>query len=466
MKSISLIIPVYNTADWIEKCMDNAVYQTMPFEEIVCIDDGSLDNSIEICERYKDKFSNVKVLSQENRGLGATRNRGIDVISSEYIFFLDSDDFLELDTVKRLQEILMGKEYDILYIEANTIYEEGVDFKSLEYTRKCSFEDEEVVSGRYYFKNAFPEGYFDSACMAVYRTNFLKDTHLRFPEGVLHEDNLFSFQAIMTAERVGYIHDKLYNRRIRAGSIMTSEYTDKRWLDLSFVIFKAFNFAIEHTDVYNDEKQVLFFIYKHESILRNSFMVQDTASKRQIIEEAVNDIDGLAKHKDGIFDDWDMHSLLHYFIIGNYLSKIGLRDKKYNDIARILNRKYMECLTELPLNKNKRVVIYGCGKHTDGLLNTYKMIVGDIRADIVYAQTNDTDAMYRGKPVVGINKIAFDDTDELIVSSHLYEEEMITNVSRLGKKIRVYSIYKDTPILGDIFAPLSDDDLLQSLVRL
>ena len=97
--TITLIIPMYNVEDYIEKCLNSVFHQTVPFDEVIVIDDGSTDKSLGICKSILEKYSNGVLISQTNEGLGSVRNRGIRIANSEYIMFLDSDDELALDTV-------------------------------------------------------------------------------------------------------------------------------------------------------------------------------------------------------------------------------------------------------------------------------------------------------------------------------------------------------------------------------
>ena len=95
MVKVSVVIPVYNVEDYLRDCLDSIVNQTLKDIEIICINDGSTDNSLEILEHYKSKDERIKVISQENGGISAARNKGIDLASGDYISFIDSDDYID-----------------------------------------------------------------------------------------------------------------------------------------------------------------------------------------------------------------------------------------------------------------------------------------------------------------------------------------------------------------------------------
>src|SRR5690554_7984530 len=111
MPKISVIIPVYNKAPYLEQCLNSVINQTYKNLEIIIIDDGSTDNSLEICEKYRKKDERIQLISQENQGVSVARNKGIQKASGEWIYFLDADDYLELDAFGILMnETIQDKE--------------------------------------------------------------------------------------------------------------------------------------------------------------------------------------------------------------------------------------------------------------------------------------------------------------------------------------------------------------------
>lgn len=110
---ISIIVPVYNVKDYVEKCLDSICGQTYKNLEIVVVDDGSTDGSGEICDTYAQKDPRVKVIHRENRGVSAVRNEGLDIALGEYIGFVDGDDWIDSDMYEFLYELLIVNEADI-----------------------------------------------------------------------------------------------------------------------------------------------------------------------------------------------------------------------------------------------------------------------------------------------------------------------------------------------------------------
>ena len=115
MTKISIIVPVYNVEKYLKECLDSLINQTLEDIEIICINDGSTDNSLAILEEYQKKDSRIKVFSQRNQGVSAARNLGIEKATGEYLTFLDSDDRLELNTCEILYKETIAKNSDFLF---------------------------------------------------------------------------------------------------------------------------------------------------------------------------------------------------------------------------------------------------------------------------------------------------------------------------------------------------------------
>ena len=118
---VSVILPVYNASDYLHQCMDSIVGQTLKDIEIICVDDGSTDNSLDILKEYEQKDKRVKVIQQKNAGAGAARNNGLSIATGEYLSFLDSDDFFEPDMLEKAYE--KAKEENFLGTDDSSLVE-------------------------------------------------------------------------------------------------------------------------------------------------------------------------------------------------------------------------------------------------------------------------------------------------------------------------------------------------------
>ena len=218
---ISIIIPVYNTEKYLVRCLESIINNTYKKLEIICIDDGSTDNSLNILTHYAKKDERVKLIKQKQKGPSAARNKGLDVATGEYISFVDSDDFVSWNAYEILSTVLREHELDIVMFGANTF----------------PFENEtphwlwQIINTRYqHYKNC--DGcriLFDEKAArpflwlhCIRRELFEHKPQIRFDETMeLGEDQLAQFQYIPRAKNIMVIEDKLYNYRIsRSGSLM------------------------------------------------------------------------------------------------------------------------------------------------------------------------------------------------------------------------------------------------------
>ena len=242
MKKVSVIIPVYNVENYLEECLESIVNQSLKEIEIICIDDGSTDNSLEILNKYASKYDNLKVFSQENKGAGATRNFGISIAQGEYTYFMDADDILELNALEDLYQISKEKGTDFIMFKLVNFDDETKEKSTKAYYDMKKLKDlvgDNVFSyedlGEYVFYLAVsPPGKF-------FKSSFISD--LKFPENLIFEDKVFFMNAIFNAKKV-YFHDEyLYNRRIRNDSVMTA--ASKKYADLIVIENQLFDLTKE-----------------------------------------------------------------------------------------------------------------------------------------------------------------------------------------------------------------------------
>ena len=124
MFKISVIIPVYNVENYLSECLDSIINQSLNDIEIICINDGSTDNSLKILQDYEKRDNRIRVINQKNSGLGATRNVGLSLSEGKYVYFMDSDDYLELSTLEELYHLAETNSLDIVLFKLINFYDE------------------------------------------------------------------------------------------------------------------------------------------------------------------------------------------------------------------------------------------------------------------------------------------------------------------------------------------------------
>ncbi|OXX83612.1 glycosyltransferase [Paraclostridium benzoelyticum] len=250
-KKVSIIIPVYNVEAYLEQSIESAINQTLDSIEIIAINDGSTDQSLEILKGYESKYDFIKVINQKNKGVSAARNTGIQHARGEYIYFLDSDDYIGLDTMKYCYDLAKKENLDILTFDADVFFENTtIDVVKNIYNREKLLKSYVMNGNEFYFYSWNNRGYRVPVWLNFYNTEFLLSNKLSFYEGIIHEDELHSLKSFILAERVMYVPKKFFYRRIRKNSIMTTKLSEKNFIGIYTVAKESYNF-------YNENKLII-----------------------------------------------------------------------------------------------------------------------------------------------------------------------------------------------------------------
>lgn len=284
---VSVIIPIYNVEEYLEECLVSALNQTLKEIEIICVNDGTPDNSMSIVEKYQDD-ERVVVVNKVNGGLSSARNAGMEVAKGEYVYFLDSDDYIVPECLENLYVDAKEKDLDIIFFDAESFYESKKlereqAFYSNYYIREPKYE--EVVSGIEIFEKWVEDNAFrTSACLQLIRRTFLIDNKISFYEGIIHEDNLFSLECIVEAKRVRHVAKQYYKRRVREGSIMT----DTKKINSSLGYYKTIEGLVERIKdkEYTDSQKDAIFkrLYLTQSHCFNAIIDLEKEEIDQIVK--------------------------------------------------------------------------------------------------------------------------------------------------------------------------------------
>lgn len=222
---VSVVVPVYNAAAWLHECLLSILGQSSVSIEVICVNDGSTDESARILHEYATSDPRVRVIDQPNGGLSVARNTGMAAATGRYTCLIDSDDYWKSDSLAELVERADRDELDVLLFDAESFFDAGVSEASYKayatyYTRKRSYDD--VVDGPRLIADMDRErDYRPSACLYLFRSAGVREAGLTFIPGIMHEDNPFTFALLMTAKRAAHVKMPIYARRVRPGSIMT-----------------------------------------------------------------------------------------------------------------------------------------------------------------------------------------------------------------------------------------------------
>ena len=239
MKLVSVVIPVYNVEKYVEKCLDSVINQTYQNLEIIIVNDGSTDNSLSVCQKKKLSDSRIKLINKENGGLSSARNAGIECAQGEFICFIDSDDWIELDYIEVLLNGMENTNVDISVIQMIKVKDfNKIAFQSESQTKWDIFERETAM--RELFSSNLI-GY--SANNKLYRISLFKS--IRYPEGMLMEDKGTTYRLIDSSTKVAVNGSTKYHYYLRDNSILRKDFNQKNFD--SFIIHEEIlNFMDEH----------------------------------------------------------------------------------------------------------------------------------------------------------------------------------------------------------------------------
>lgn len=244
MKKLSIIIPVYNVENYIGKCLESCLNQDIPKNEyeIIVVNDGTKDNSVQVIEKYITPENNIRLIHRKNGGLSAARNTGLKEAKGEYVWFVDSDDWIENNVLYKLYSYLNEKQLDVLCFNRYKYSSEEKKSKL-----KVNIQSNIVMKGIDFLS---VRGISPGAWCAIYNRTYLENNHLLFMEGVLHEDQEFTPRAFCLAKRISFINICAYYYFQRQGSIMRSSQSKRRCEDLLKVAYSLFMFSEENCKQY------------------------------------------------------------------------------------------------------------------------------------------------------------------------------------------------------------------------
>lgn len=242
---VSIVIPIFNVEAYLERCLNSVLAQTWTEWECILINDGSQDNSLVIARKYADKDDRFLLISQENRGLSAARNRGIRKSTGTYICFLDSDDFLAPNFLERMLKCIISNQADVSVCRYSRFGELDIPEKS------NTNGSEEVLSSLQAVKKVLVsrERYMITAWGKIYKRELFD--YIEYPEGKVHEDEFVTYKIYAKCQKIVAISDKLYYYFVRGNSIM-GQYTVNRldileaFRDSIFYIQKTIPELYEH----------------------------------------------------------------------------------------------------------------------------------------------------------------------------------------------------------------------------
>lgn len=256
-KLISIIIPVYNVEKYLAKCLDSVVRQTVNNFDIIIVNDKSSDNSERIIINYKEKYNNIiYVKNKENLGLGGARNEGLRYCTTNYVLFLDSDDWLELNTIELLNKEIVDESADI-YVYGMYKYFAKSNKRKIMYgpSLKTFNNKRDIITS---FFNSKYNPFLISACNKLYKTELFNVKDNLFPSHLYYEDLATTYKILISSNKIKITNNILYNYLLREDSI-TKVATQKHISDIIYISAQLQNYFENNYQAYKKIVQEFIF---------------------------------------------------------------------------------------------------------------------------------------------------------------------------------------------------------------
>lgn len=297
----SIIIPVYNVEKYLKKCLTSIVQQNFNDYELILVDDGSTDMSGKICDEFEEKYNNIIVMHISNSGVSNARNKGLEIARGEYIWFVDSDDYVEPEALKILSEQLeMNPKIELLFFETNVWkaekdQKEKIVFDKIRANEIISTDIKEFLNVN------------TSLWNKVYRRDILLEKHVKFELNIsIAEDLLFNYMYLLECKYVFYLNKILYNYVIRQNSAMQGAGRDA---DVQKAFEKLIDYYKKKGVYYKYRKELEYLVYYHV------YMVQIVREIRNNVD--TTRIDNLKK--------WIKKQKMGPIICNKYIRKLSLK---------------------------------------------------------------------------------------------------------------------------------------------
>lgn len=402
---VSVIIPVYNVELYLADCLDSVINQTLRELEIICVNDGSTDNSLAILRKYQEADKRIEIIdSFRNGGQSHARNQGINKARGEYIYFLDSDDMIVPEAMEELYLLSKRENLDIVYFDTYLKFEtEQLASKFYAYKAERNAEYPGIYQGEALFAEFIKnEDWVASPPRQFFKFEFLFENKLNFYEGILHEDELFTFLSILKANRAMCIKKKYFIRRFRDKSIMTTQVSKINFIGLFTCYCEMFLFW--HTMKLNEVTNTMIDV--HLARLYKSIIISYKKNKLFVELPEIKNANKIVQH----------------------LFEVFLENIHQGRICRQLAAHKLELIKQ-----QERIIVYGAGVVAREVLHILdESEIGIYGFAVSNKEGNPKYIM--GTKVYGIEELTEfrKDSMVLVAISYKHQKSIIEKLNELG----------------------------------
>ncbi len=404
---VSIIVPIFNVEKYINRCLESIIAQQQEGIEVICVEDCSTDGSKKILQEYENNTEIKVVYNEKNVGLGEARNIGLSEAKGEYIWFVDSDDWIEPDAIEELYDIATSNKLDVLCFRANQAFEDSIAKDNPTYNENAKAEIKIPLKGTEALDYLVSRQSYDgTAWSKIYKKDLIEN--IRFPVGVYYEDEIFSLRVMLEAKSVMLTSNRYYNyyRRVNSITLPNSGISEKHYISQLKLVYDVGKLMPEYT---GRELDILcYFHSKMVSSLIDKYRQVDAFSRDYLLE-------------------WKQ--LYHSMgMVGGTL---------YNGFfPRKLSPEIMSVL-----RKEKKIYIYGAGKVGQGLfellterdIGVNSFVVSDKKMNQAYAET----------PIVSVNELSREELVNSILLVAMVDIEACQGIKEvlIEKGVREDCIY-------------------------
>lgn len=401
---ISIIVPTYNVEQYIEQCIESINLQTYKNFEVIVVNDGSTDNTLNVIKKCKEKYDWIEIINNDNHGQGYSRNRALEKAKGEYIFFFDSDDFIEPLTLELALKRIQEDNSDLVVYDWKNYYQATGEYK---YINKDAFFSKRILEGNECIELLKIKHYF--TVNKLYRKSFLLDNNIQYGEGYIYEDVPFWTHICACAKKVSLIHSPLYNVRVNKTSTTKSNYNSENHYT-SFL--KAMEESINILKENNAITEAYYYLYnyfirkfnlyyrkrvprKYKKVFMNEFVELMSKTIKLTKEEGKNKYLGLGLKEDLFY--YNKKKTIHFtLILARIKQFVKTKLRKVKQTIKFV----LEKLSERKISKENIILFMGFDyRYTGNSRYLFEDLI-KIKQDNVYFVTNDTlvDEKYRIVP--------------------------------------------------------------------
>lgn len=266
---VSVIIPVYNTSIYLDKCLGSLINQTLKEIEIICINDGSTDNSLEILQKYAQDDKRIIIINQQNQGQSAARNAGLNAASGEYIGFIDSDDWADDTMFEKLYQGAKSYDSDISMCSINVFDEKTGKFDTNDPYMTLNLFPKSFKSKAFNYQDCLD--FLFRICVTpwnkIYKNSWIQEKNLKFQEGINFEDMIFAVETLIKSEKISLVDEPLviYRKASQTSYSVGNYKLDYKKMDF-FTIFEHIERILKENSVYDSLKDYFNFYMRNNLI--------------------------------------------------------------------------------------------------------------------------------------------------------------------------------------------------------